>query len=70
VGTRVKGCRAMWLITRLHLVLRFRMHGTVPPLPPCAFLVCCLMIECRDNFTFMFYQLLETSMLPSLGLMW
>jgi hypothetical protein len=50
VGKATKG---MKLTTHLHLVLRSRMHGVIPPLPQYAFMAWCSVKEKhRDNFTF------------------
>jgi hypothetical protein len=49
---RVPGALSMRvkLITHLHLVLRSRMRGAIPPLPQYVYMACCL-VKHRDNFT-------------------
>jgi len=44
----------MKLTTNLHLVLKSRMCGAMPPLSQYAFMVWCSVKKHRDNFTFTF----------------
>jgi len=43
----------MKLTTQLHLMLRLRMHGAIPPLQQYVFTAWCL-VKHRDNFTYHF----------------
>jgi hypothetical protein len=56
--------RGVKLTTHLHLVLRSRMRGAIPPLPQYVSMAWCL-VKHRDNFTFTFTSVRKLLYVPS-----
>jgi hypothetical protein len=52
--------RGVKVTTHLHLVPRSRIHGAIPPLPQHAF-ICGAHLNFRDDFTFIFYYIVDYS---------